>query len=59
MVDAIVGGSTRRSYFDDNMNYIKWCQANKPDWVTDYGTAKIARLHEESEGMPSRRIRNT
>ena len=55
MVDAIVGGSTRRSYFDDNMKFIKWAQANKPGWVTDYGTAQIDLLHEESDGMPSRR----
>ena len=54
MVDAIVGNSTRRSYLDDNLKFFKWCSANKPDWMTAYGSAQLTHLEQEAEGMRTR-----
>ena len=54
MVDAIVGRSTRRSYIDDNLNFMKWLKVENPDCVTEYGSAELARLEMEAEGMRMR-----
>ena len=55
MVDAIVGNATCQSYLDDNFSFMKWCLAEKPGWVTEFGSAQLARLEEEAEGMQSRK----
>ena len=54
MADNIVGESCRRSYLEDNLNFIKWCQAEKPGWVTEYGSSALARLEAEAATLRSR-----
>jgi hypothetical protein len=49
MLDTILTDSTHKSYLNDNINLMKWCEENEPDWVTEFGTVQIARLHEGDE----------
>jgi hypothetical protein len=49
MLDIILTDTTHRSYLNDNINLMKWCEENKPDWVTEFGTVQFARLHEGDE----------
>jgi hypothetical protein len=54
MIENIVSGRTRRSYYDDTFHFIKWCIRNKPTWVTTYCKEQIANIEDSVHGMRTR-----
>jgi hypothetical protein len=54
MIENIVSGRTRWSYYDDTLHFIKWCITNKPTWVTTYCKEQICSMDASVRGMRSR-----
>ena len=50
MINAIVGTSTH-SYFDDNIQFMKWCMENQPTWVTPHGKQEMEQIETVVQDM--------
>lgn len=48
--DGIVSKSTYNGYVGDNYYFVKWCQMNKPGWLTAYCLEELQECSEQEEG---------
>jgi hypothetical protein len=55
--DAIIGGSTQRSYVLDLKHFLSWVRVERPDWLTPYGAAQLGLLDEPGANEGARAFR--
>lgn len=48
--DGIVSASTYRGYVCDNLQFVRWCQDHKPQWLTDNCCQELQDLADPVEG---------
>lgn len=56
--DAIVCGSTQRSYVLDLKHFLRWTRVERPEWLTPYGAEQLGLLDQPGENEGGRAFRN-